>query len=133
MLYAILLTQNKMRQLSKMVSIFSAVIGISLVGSIGLYIADEETNYANQTIAIKNLSAKYEFQEILWRNPETTAYANGHIREGRIVLLTQEGKEQSFIYTVNQETSEPTLTNIPIRGGAASEQAVTAESLQKNS
>lgn len=123
--YAILLMQNKMRQLTKMVTVFSAVIGLSLVGSIGLFIADEETNHANQTTATQNLSEKYEFQEILWQNPETTAYANGHIREGRIVLVTKDGQQKSFIYTVNQETHEPTLSS------PSNELGLTVEDLMK--
>ena len=124
-LYAILLGKNKMQQLANMVTVFSAVIGLTLIGSIFLFIMDEETNHANQTIATKNLSQKYEFKDILWQNPETTAYANGHIRDGRIVLLTQDGEEKSFIYTVNPQTHEPTLSSPPNEPGA------TAESLQK--
>lgn len=130
--YAILLTQNKMGQLTKMVTVFSGVIGLSLIGSIGLFIADEETNHANQTIATKNLSQKYEFKDILWQNPETTAYANGHIRDGRIVLLTKDGQEKSFIYTVNPQTHEPTLSDLPIQGGAYPDKVKSANDILKN-
>lgn len=92
---------------------------------------DSTVKPAAQQKAVSNLSQKYDIKAVDWESKDTTV---GPISKGggEIVVEVKDGEKYIFGYAVNRETGEPTLTNIPTRGGATSSQAVTAESLQKS-
>lgn len=77
-----------------------------------------------------NLIQKYDVKQVLWDNDETTA---GPASDGgeEIVVEVQDGTQYVFRYAVNKDTYEPTLSNLPIRGGNASDKVVNADDLLK--
>ena len=117
--------QNPERQRQTM-QVFTGIIVILIMTAIGFFIADEQIEHSNQSIAERNLNQKYGFKKVLWESPDTTAYANGHIGTGNLAILDKNGKEKVYRYIVNPDNHEPTLTNLPNHPES------TVESLKKD-
>lgn len=124
----VLIVQHQKEKQQTAMRWFSGLTVLLLIASFATFILDEQTDYANQKVAEQNISQKYDVKDVLWQNSETTAYSNGHIKDGKLIVLTQENTEVPFIYTVNPQTHEPLLADIP---ATTNEHHISAESLVK--
>lgn len=89
----------------------------------------EATEEHNIKVATSNLMAKYNVDEVDWEAKETTANPISETGKGEVVVEAKDGRDYIFKYKIDPKTSEPFLDDMPIRGGDAPEQAVTADSL----
>ena len=104
------------------VSIFAfAVWGFAYVNSI-----DE-----NQKKATANLTQKYDVKNVDWESKDATVGPLGNRKDGKIILTANNGERYIFQYSVNKDTYEPTLTDMPIIGGNNAGKEKSAESLLK--
>lgn len=86
----------------------------------------------HKTVATENLKLKYDIKDADWGSSDTTAEPKTVSGDNNLIIEGNDGKTYIFKYKVNLETGEPTLANMPIAGGSAPQDAVTAESLLKN-
>lgn len=85
----------------------------------------------NNVKATNNLKVKYDIKDVLWEDSKTTAASNTRSPNEQIVLVANNDQRYVFDYVVDTKTSEPTITSLPIQGGATSDNATTAEALLK--
>ena len=107
-------------------------IALSILAAMALtFHMDYNVRPQAQRTAEANIMKKYDVKKVLWDNEETTA---GPASDGgeEIVVEANDGKQYVFGYAVNQETYEPTLSNMPIRGGDIPNKAINAETLIKD-
>lgn len=83
----------------------------------------------NEDKATQNLTEKYDIQRVLWDAPETQANPVGVDREDDLLVEAGNGQLYVFKYSVDKESSEPTLKNMPIQGGNTPDNSTTAEAL----
>lgn len=90
-----------------------------------------EYNENNKNTATENLMKKYNLQEVKWSSSDTSVSPTTSSGDGDLLVKTSKGENYIFKYHVDEKNSEPFLEDMPIRGGAAPTQAVTAKSLLK--
>lgn len=91
----------------------------------------EDVTQANKVKAAENLKAKYNVKDVLWDDPKTTAASDNQSENEKVVVLGENDQRYIFDYIVTKETSEPTLIDLPIQGGATPDSATTAKALLK--
>lgn len=104
-------------------------------GGFGWYTATQEENKNkevynhNVEISQENLLSKYKLKDVNWTAIETTASPVSESGNETLLVEAQDGRSYIFKYRVDRNTSEPFLKDMPINGGDAPKEAVTAESL----
>lgn len=91
------------------------------------YISVQEHNVK---IATDNLTKKYDVKSVDWEAKDTHVSPSS-VKADDLLVETQDGRSYIFKYHVDEKTSEPFLEDMPLRGGTAPTQAVTAKSLLK--
>ena len=85
----------------------------------------------NEKLATENLLKKYNLQEVRWSSSDTSVLPTTANGDGDLLVKTSSGENYIFKYHVDEKTSEPFLEDMPLRGGTAPTQAITAKSLLK--
>ena len=132
LIWSIEQTGPKESKLKKVIAVISAgLIVMVIVATIVLTVT--RINIADENIktATQNITAKYELKEVHWKAAETSAHPTDVQEEGSLLVETSNGQQYIFKYSVDEETSEPTLKNMPIQGGDSPDKSTTAEALLK--
>ena len=117
---------------NKKLKIF-VVIGyvISILALLATFIPTSISKNENRDKATANIMQKYDVKSVDWHSSNTTADAAGEVREGKILVVDKTDQQYIFQYSVNKDTSEPTLMDMPIQGGNTPDKAKTASSFLK--
>lgn len=117
--------------------VFISLVAVALVGVLGGENHMNNVLKDNQAKAEQNIMKKYDVKDVEWDSEQTKATPTlAEDSKGKasneLVLVADDGKAYLFRYDLNKETSEPTLKDMPIAGGSTPEDAVSADSLLKN-
>jgi hypothetical protein len=108
------------------------VVGITLLTGFNLVDQFAKIEKGNKIAVTENLKTKYDIKEVYWDARETTAEPKDTESNENIVIESTNGKKYVFKYKLDLKSGEPTLSDMPVAGGTAPQEAVTAESLLKN-
>jgi len=108
-----------------------SVLAVIMVSVLCTFLIVSPKVEANTLKATHNLELKYDIKDVLWDDPRTTASYDSQHSNQQVVVVANNDQRYVFDYTMNLDTSEPTLTDPPIQGGATPDNATTAEILLK--
>ena len=122
-------------------SVLNTLIGLGVYGTIAAAIiagsvmsmVSHNAETANKFHAAQNIMQKYDVADVQWDSKQTNAspISDAKAAGNEIVVTASNRKSYVFIYEVNTGTSEPTLKDMPIAGGAADTNNLSAEDLLK--
>lgn len=85
----------------------------------------------NVKIATENIAKKYDVKSVDWEAKDTHVSPSS-VKADNLLVEAPDGRSYIFKYRVDPVTSEPILKAMPINGGEAPKEALTADSLLKN-
>lgn len=105
--------------------------GLSVIALFASFIPLATQTNENKDKATANIMQKYDVKSVEWESSNTTANPMGEVRDGKLLVSDKTDQQYIFQYSINKDSSEPTLKDMPIQGGANIDKAKTANSLLK--
>ena len=114
------------------VGIFGTIAAAIIAGAISSMLGNNAET-ANKFHATQNIMQKYDVADVQWDSKQTNAspISDAKAAGNEIVVTASNRKAYVFIYELNTSTSEPTLKDMPIAGGAADTNNLSADDLLK--
>lgn len=122
-------------------SVANTLVGVGVYGTIAAAIIagaissmmGHNAETANKFHAAQNIMQKYDVADVQWDSKQTNAspISDTKAAGNEIVVTASNRKSYVFIYDLNTSTSEPTLKDMPIAGGAADTNNLSADDLLK--
>lgn len=114
------------------VGLFGAISAAIIAGAISSMLG-HNAETANKFHATQNIMQKYDVADVQWDSKQTNTSPTSDAKAAgnEIVVTASNRKSYVFIYELNTKTSEPTLKDMPIAGGAADTNNLSADDLLK--